>query len=233
MRMPALLQMLHAGHYRLAPFPRAGMTIISSHRRHADDAVYATHQINALLSWEAVADTIVYFGQTEPELAGAKTKFIPSPGWPRIIDLARYAYECGPVSAIVNSDIVLRPAIIGVFDTVRRSGVSGATSRRYELETGLLNPEDRGRDIFVCKRRVWGMVAHEIPECMRIGHQQWDSWMVGFLRKKLGTKFADFTQAQAVFHPQHEGRNMPYSGEIQGGGPYIGYWNGTQDTQIV
>lgn len=210
------------------------MTIVSSFRPHSASLEYPENQIRAHKSWEPVVDRIVYFNKPEPDLAGPNTEFVNGEEeFPRIVDMVRFCYESGPVAAIVNADIVLKPEIGHAFDVVRYRHVGAATSRRFDLETGLLNPDDKGRDIFICKRRVWGMIAHEIPECLRIGHQQWDSWMVGFLRKKLDKKFAEFTQMRAVFHPKHEGRLMPHSGEIDASGPYFGYFDGTQDTQIA
>lgn len=209
------------------------MTLISSHRPHQGEEEYRTNQIRALRTWEVFAERIVYFGDFEMDLTGPKTTFVPSEQWPRIVDMARYAYDAGPVAAIVNSDIVLKPEVARVFDIVRQTPVGAVTSRRFDLESGKLDPNDKGRDIFICKRRVWGMFAAEVPRCCRMGHQKWDAFAVAFFRKKLGKRFGEFSQMRVVFHPRHEGRKMPYSEEMDISGPYEGFWDQTQDMQIV
>lgn len=209
------------------------MTLVSSFRPHADDPVYRENQVRALSSWEPMVDRIVYFGQFEPELSRPNVIFVECEEWPRIGVMAEYCAQVDRVSAIVNSDIVLAPAVSKVFEIVRHTSIGAATSRRYDLETGKLNPMDKGRDIFICKDHVWSKLAKAIPDTFRIGHQSWDGWAVGFFRVILDKRFAEFTQMKAVFHPQHEGRKTPHSAEIEVSGPYYGYWDGTPDTQIV
>lgn len=209
------------------------MTIISSFRPHKDSAVYRENQIRAHKSWESVAAEIVYFGKPEPELGGVTTRFLPCEEWPKIAFMAEWAATYKEPAAIVNSDIVLEEPVARVFDIVKRTHIGAATSRRFDLETRKLNPEDHGRDIFICKPKIWKMVAKEIPDVCRIGHQCWDGWFVGFLRKRIGKRFADFTQLRAVFHPTHGERLMPYSEEIRMNGEYYGYFDGTQDSQIA
>lgn len=207
------------------------MIVLSSFRPHKASAAYRENQIRAHESWEAFASEIVYFGDYEAELAGEHTTFIPSENWPRISVMAECASAYRKPVAIVNSDIVLEPEVKRVFEVVAETSIGGATSRRFCLETRELDPADHGRDIFICKPRVWKAVANEIPHVCRIGHQRWDSWLVGFLRKKR--QFGDFTQMRVVFHPTHEERQMPHADEIEFSGPYEGFWDGTQDKQIL
>lgn len=209
------------------------MIAISSARLHSKSEAYRTNQIRAKKSWEAVFDRIVYFGDVESELTCRKTVWMPSCDWPHIHTLADYASRQKSISCIINADIVVTAQLINVFRGMSSSYILGMTSRRYDLESGELNPEDRGRDIFILKPHAWKMVADEVPRSCRIGHNEWDSWMIGFMRKKFGKKFADFTRCRCIFHPQHEERERPFGEEVDISGPYKGYWDGKPDTQII
>lgn len=209
------------------------MIAVSSFRPLNRTEEYRENQIRAHRNWETIFDAIWYLNDYEPELAGKTTLFFAGDQWPRMRDVAKLAASAKKAATVINADIVLDPKIKDVFAVVTDKEVGAATSRRFDLETRTLDPNDRGRDIFICKQRIWSQVAREMPESCRFGHQQWDSWMIGFLRRTLGTRFVEFTQMACVFHPKHEGREMPYAAEVNIDGPYKGYWNGTQDTQLL
>lgn len=209
------------------------VTILSSFRPHKDSLAYRENQIRAHQSWEGLVDEIVYFGEAEPELQGDNTRFHPSPNWPFIWVLAEYAAKQKCPVAIVNADIVLEEPVKRVFEIVATTSIGCATSRRRDLETRQIIPNDNGRDIFICKPKLWGKVARDIPRSCRIGHQMWDAWAVGYMRKTIGKRFADFTQLACVFHPRHEERLTPYSQEIHMDGPFYGFNDGSQDTGIA
>lgn len=209
------------------------MTALSSFRPHRDSGEYRQNQIRAKNSWEPIFKNIIYFGHLEPELTSPKTEFIPYDGWPFIREMAEIASKLNGYTAIINADIVIEPELSTVVAIMERTGIVAATSMRRDLETREILFNDKGRDIFILNQRWWKRVADKVPRSCRIGHFEWDSWMIGFLCYEAKTKFADFSQVKCVFHPKHGGRKMPFNGEVNINSKYKGYWNGTRDTAII
>lgn len=191
------------------------MIAISSHRPHSGSEEYRTHQRRAKESWEKAFSKIFYFGPVEPELASAKTTFIASDPWPQIKLLAHLASQQHELTAIINADIIVTANLLGLERLMPEHYVQVVTSRRCtvidgDMERAVIDTHDKGLDIFVALPSVWSRISYMIPDCFRIGHQQWDQWMVGFCSETYGRAFRHFNQLRAVFHPEHKGRNMPY-----------------------
>ena len=192
------------------------MIAVSSHRKHGKTlCVYRKNQIRAKESWERYFDQIIYFGPVEPALVSDKTFFIPSDNWPFIRDMAAEASrQPSEFVAIVNADIVVTQPIRQIEGIMRASGMKAVSSRRRDMQTRKLLDNDKGRDIFICTPHVWSRVAANVPATCRIGHQQWDSWMIAFLRTTLQNRFGEFTRIPCIYHPRHSGRNMPHAVDI-------------------
>lgn len=192
------------------------MVAISSHRKHGKTVcAYRRNQLRAKESWDVYFDQIIYFGTEESELISPKTFFIPSDNWPFIKDMAAEASrQQSDYVAIINADIVVTQPFRHIEGIMKASNMKAASSRRRDYKTRVLLDNDKGRDIFVCTPRVWGQVANNIPPNCRIGHQQWDSWMIAFLRVTLQNMFGEFTRIPCIYHPKHTGRNMPYADTI-------------------
>lgn len=189
------------------------MTVVSSHRPHGLSEEVARNQQEARKSWAPFFDMVYYFGEKEDTLAMGRTIFIPCADYPTIHQMAEFASSLkGPV-AIINADIVLRPPFGEVMMIFKRDRFDAMTSRRLDLESGELLDADRGRDIFILTPKAWETVAGNVPRELRIGHQKWDSWMIGFLRSKMRS-FGDFTSARCVFHPKHTSNPMPHGKDI-------------------
>lgn len=209
------------------------MIAISSIRPHSASAVYRENQVRAFRSWLPVFDRVIYFSKPEPELVGPRVEWVDVAEYPFIWQMAAWAAGQKELTVIINADIVVAPNLKTVLEGFSRSSFQAATSRRYDLESGTLNPHDRGLDIFVLKQRGWRMVAKLIPRSCRIGHNEWDSWMIGFMRKEFKKKFAEFTRCKCIFHPKHEERHRPFGETVDISGPYKGYGDGTPDAQIL
>lgn len=212
------------------------MIAISSHRPHGySSCIYKKNQKRAIKSWEMYFDSIIYFGPFEKDLVTIKTSFIPCDGWPFIWQMAAEAgRQTSDYVAIINADIVVTQPFKQIEGIMKASKLQGASSRRRDYGTRQLLDDDRGRDIFICTPRVWAKVAKEIPRNCRIGHQQWDSWMVAFLRITLGSKYGDFTGVPCNYHPKHGQRNMPHAESIDlSGSRYDPKTTFRYDTQIV
>lgn len=200
------------------------MTIISSHRPHAQGGQFPLNQIRAYKSWLTVAKKIIYFGSPEPDLGASRqnTQFIGCPDFPQIAILAAYAASCLDTVAIVNSDIVLTEPVLKIPIYLSRGICKAAVSRRHHYDPGTFDlaaavdiTTDRGRDIFIAEPVVWREVAKRIPSVYRIGHQKWDAWVCDYWRDTHKKKFMDFTHLRCVFHPNHGERRMPYSKELE------------------
>ena len=115
---------------------------------------------------------------------------------------------------MINADIVLTQDMLKIEKVLLKGGMMAASSRRRDYKTKELLPDDKGRDIWILRPSKWAMVAREIPLCCRIGHQRWDSWMMGFCRERFKGAFGEFSDVPCVFHPRHEERQMPHASEI-------------------
>lgn len=197
------------------------MIAISSHRQHSKSAEVARNQKLAWRTWQSYFSGVIYLGPEEPELKSQKTTFIASDDFPTIKTMAGIAANCPGVTAILNADILVNPKLNVVQHRLQNGTSVCGSSRRWHfdikdlpsLEKAHLIDTDRGRDIFVATQRIWQRAAKEIPDHLRIGHQQWDAWMTDFFNTfKPG--FVDFTQMKCIFHPYHGDRQMPFAEQI-------------------
>lgn len=205
------------------------MIAISSFRPHADSEEYRRNQIRAKESWDKVFERIILFGNEEKELASSKTTFMPHDGWPLIRDVAGIAARQNDFVVILNADIVTTYSLAALPGRMWEYGCMAATSRRYTFDPALpINPmqcfieqADKGLDIFVAMPPIWAKIAVEVPACLRMGHQQWDTWVSGWCTWHLGRSYRNFNEMRAVFHPRHDGRKMPFADTIKPTDRYI------------
>jgi len=204
------------------------MIVISSMRPFGEDPEWDRNQLLAFRTWMMFASRVILFGQKEPTLNNAKVHFIESEQFPKIKDMAQVAGEQKHrVVTICNGDILLDPHIIKIEQQMKDGRCRCASSRRWHFDADKLpqsleessladanGRDDRGRDVFIAQARVWQVIAEEIPETLRIGHQQWDGEITDRFRQHWNHKFVDFTALRMVHHPHHGGRRMPYAETI-------------------
>ncbi len=189
------------------------MTAITSHRPLSKCTPdIAQNQIRARASWEGVFEAIVYFGEDSPVLGGDKVSFISCEPFPQIKAMAQCAARTAGWSVLINSDIVVGEYLTVIEDRLKEVGACSCISKRYQFDPRnerIPNKVvDLGLDFFAANQGTWKKVANEIPEVFRIGQQQWDTWMLGFLVSNK--RCWDITNACCVFHPKHEDRKrMP------------------------
>lgn len=175
----------------------------------------ALNQIRAHETWSRAFDAIIYFGPHEPRLECPKTNFIYHDDFPTISLMALTASMTGDWAAILNSDIVVAPNLYSVWDKAVRKGARAMTSYRWEYDPGDLNLAntrlaDNGFDFFATSPDLWGRVSLEVPSTYRIGHNCWDSWLLGFFNTVLQRKFFDITSQRVIFHPKHGNREQKW-----------------------
>lgn len=205
------------------------MVAISSFRPHGESEEYRRNQLRAKESWEKVFDRIIYFGHAEPELASGKTTFIGHEGWPTIREVAAEASRQFDMVTVLNADIVLTRNFFALECRMRESGALACTSRRYtfnpdepiEAHKCVIEQQDKGLDVFVMMPALWARMAVEMPESLRMGHQQWDTWVSGWCTFHLGHSFRNFNELRAILHPRHNGRKMPHADSIKTTDRYI------------
>lgn len=195
------------------------MIALSSHRPHSKDATYAGNQIAAHESWKRLFKMIFYFGQPESALFDAHTRFAPVQGeaqWPTMVEMMRFAGGQPDWAVILNADIILAEKFKGVVRFMEQRGIQAATSKRWQFNGSMdaAKVTDRGLDIFIARPWLWQQLAKEMPTGYRMGHCEWDTWVLGKLMEKTQWKMGDFTESRCVFHPIHEGRNMPLNSEV-------------------
>lgn len=206
------------------------MIAVSSFRPHNEEAEYRQNQLRAKESWEKIFDRIIYFGHAEPELASSKTTFIEHDGWPTIREVASEAGRQMDVVAVLNADIVLTRNFFALECRMRESGVMAVTSRRYtfdpekpiDVPACVIHQNDKGLDIFVMMPSLWSRIALEVPQCLRMGHQQWDTWVSGWCTYHLARAYRNFNDLRAVLHPEHNGRKMPHARWVAPNDRYVG-----------
>lgn len=192
----------------------APMIALSSHRPFKGEPEYRRNQLRAKASWERIFNKIIYVGVFEPDLMSDKTEIIESADWPTMEQLFQVAGWQRETVCLVNADIVLTPTILQVEELLMLEGVKALTSRRYTFNPAAPDFEkakvgkDLGFDIFIADPDVWQKLCSVVPDDFRIGHNQWDTWLLYTLQCMFKERCRDFTGWKCVFHPQHSGRKV-------------------------
>lgn len=191
------------------------MMAISSFRKLSDNSEVAENQLRAFESWSKVFDTVILFGKEEFMIDWPNFEFVDAGDFPKIQTLALACSLADDMACIINSDIVVSPALYQVIQEVVRKGGQCATSRRYEF-----NPKstdfnrakivDNGVDFFCAYPDLWKICVREIPKTFRIGHCAWDSWMLGFFNTLRPRAFWDISKRRCIFHPKHGSRKRTH-----------------------
>lgn len=138
--------------------------------------------------------------------------YAPDGGKPSIKDIARHASTLPAWVCLLNADIIISPRWKIVTDNmIRHTSVKAAISKRWQFDPkkGIADAAvtDEGLDCFCAHPAVWGMIAREAPPEFKLGHILFDTFLLGFLMKKLDGNVGDLTSAKLVFHPLHGDRN--------------------------
>lgn len=202
------------------------MIAITSHRLHSENSEYRINQIKALDSWAIHFDTIFYLGAEEPELKHKKVSFVPSDEYPRIKEMIKLASNIPKgYTTILNADIILGSGYKKVVEKMESNHIQAGTSRRwnFQVNRGVTSGRltDFGLDVFVATQKVWATALRNVPNCLRLGHIQWDAWLVGFLNTEFKRSLVDFTNHRVVFHPEHKGRISPFNDQMAINDKYI------------
>jgi hypothetical protein len=188
------------------------MIFVSSARPMGDDPEYDRNQLAAKASWELVASAIVYFNDVQPQLASAKTRFLPSQPYPFIRDMVDFcADQEAQWCALINSDIIVTPAIKRVMEKLKAKNAYACASWRWNFDPAdgieKCAHEDNGLDFFMAIAGAWELIyQQEAPKFLKFGAPSWDSWMLGAFFKLLASGFYDITAARVIRHPRHGGR---------------------------
>lgn len=187
------------------------MIALSSARPMSECAEYRRNQLAAKASWEQVFDKIVYFNRHESELAAPKTRFIEgSMSPPRIWDMVETANQIHGWSCIINADIVVDPKFKLVEDKLNEVGAACAFSLRFPFtpETGQRSrgTMDLGLDVFCAVKEAWSNLLTRIPKAFRLGHAQWDTFVLQYFARNYPGRCYDFTPSHCIFHPIHGNR---------------------------
>jgi len=186
------------------------MIFCSSHRPFAGNEEYRGNQLRAWKSWNQVASAIVFFGEPEPEMRNSITRFLPSEPYPKILDLVEFCAEQNDWSVILNADIVTTSRLLTLEKSLKARKASCASSWRHQFDPAIgIDPcerVDNGLDFFAASPEFWKVVYNECPEELRLGAQQWDSWMLAFFGVRGVAGFYDLTPSKCVRHPDHRGR---------------------------
>lgn len=172
---------------------------------------HARNQFTAWQSWKVFTE-VFYFNDKESGFRGLDTGIIiPTEDFPLLKWIAIFASQQADWCAILNADIVIGEKFPAVEEKLKKR-FTAATSWRYQFdpEKGIASaeakPSDMGLDFFCATPDVWRRVAEECPEDLRIGCQQWDTWLLSFFATFECESYADITPARVVFHPRHENR---------------------------
>ena len=198
-----------------------GLVAVSSFRDLDDSAEVAANQLRAKRSWDLVFDRILLFGAYDKRMASRTTEFVSCSDFPRIELLTKSAASFGVPACILNADIVVAPNLKAMVNKAWAKGAVAMTSQRLEFDPKTEDyfravVRDLGADFFCAMPAVWRQVYWAIPKQFRIGHQQWDQWMLNFLWYTYRRRFVDITTLGPIFHPKHEGRKMPHHIDVTG-----------------
>lgn len=189
---------------------------LSSLRPLGDSQEHDFNQLNAFESWKRSFSQVIYFNSPQDGIQSANTLFVPAQDFPPLWQFAEWAAYQTDWCCIVNSDILIGHNWQTALDAIRKKRAKCFTSWRYEFVpqygTAAARVVDPGIDIFAADPDIWKLVLKHIPENLRIGCQQWDSWMLGAFGELAGKHFVAITKHRCIFHPKHG--NRKYGGDI-------------------
>ena len=188
------------------------MIAVASFRPLDKSVEVAINQLRAKQSWEQVFDAIVYFGVRDARLDSPRTSFIPYHDFPTISLMAYTASISDDWACLLNSDIVVSPMLPAVWDEAVEQDKALSSFRWEYVGDDLVNARvvDNGFDFFCATPALWRKVSKEVPEAYRIGHNCFDSWLLGFFHTECRDKFYDITARRCVFHPRHGDRKQKF-----------------------
>ena len=194
------------------------LTILSSFAPPDANKDRVQHQQDAWDSWHTLGVEVVCFGKNSgfPPCHHVATKDDP----PSIKEMLKwYAPDrqnaAEGTCAIVNSDIVLTDAVLGVLKISDQTGrMWAATSFRREVFKGESHGvKDMGLDFFAMSRTVASRLAADIPDFLTMGRAGWDNFVNGWFRKNLPPqRYFNLTDWGFVYHPRHERKENRLSG---------------------
>lgn len=191
------------------------MIAVSSFRPLDEDPEYRDNQIAAHRTWQAHFERIVYFNPPDTRLDSTSTGFrILANDFPTIRELCHYCGYGSSWCAILNADIVIGQLFRLVESKLMTVRARCAVSARWNFDpkvgTHDARVTDNGLDFFAAAPDIWRRAASEVPPCFRIGHNLWDTWMLGFFKRVAGQHCWDITRQRVIFHPIHGGRRQPH-----------------------
>lgn len=172
---------------------------------------YDANQKRAWQSWHMVMSAIVYFNDPQPELESPITRFIPSEPYPRILDLVEFCMNQEDWCCIINADIVITERFRAVEKKLKSRNLYCSSSWRHEFDPAVgIDPcsrVDNGLDYFGASPKFWEEVYQDVPDTLRLGSQQWDSWMLAYFGQRGASGFAHISDSKCVRHPKHGSRS--------------------------
>ena len=191
------------------------MLVVSSPKPSKDSHACAINQWRANASWQRAFDQIVYVGEEETSLHG---HWIWSAQFPTIQQLLQVCAAQPGWSAIVNADIYVPIQFRMAEAMLMVRTAKACVSRRWQFEGENLRDiavVDLGLDFFAAHQSIWQQVLKEFHPSLRIGHDTWDSHMLGILNAKARADFWDITPCRVCLHPKHGDRKRAYEIDSQ------------------
>ncbi len=114
-------------------------------------------------------------------------------------------------ACILNADIVVSDRLPMAINAVVMKKGQCAISRRWQFDgddtsKAALQPNDFGIDFFWAKPEIWRGAAKTIPAHYRIGHNSFDTWLLGYFNTVSPRGSYDITPRKVILHPRHEDR---------------------------
>jgi len=192
------------------------MIAVSSLRNFTEKTDYARNQMAAHESWQEVFSAVVYFNsQKQPEMRNAKTRFLPAESFPPLLQLVELCAAQAEWCAILNADIIVRPHFRQVEERLveRRADCCASWRHQFDPKVGWEPCErvDNGLDFFAAEPPFWAKVYRDIPEELRLGAIQWDSWMAGYFNAFGKRNFFNITSTKTILHPLHGERSYGHA----------------------
>ncbi len=187
------------------------MIAVSSLRNFSDPTTdYASNQISAHKSWCDVFSAVVYFNKPQRQMRNHLTRFIPAEEFPPLRQLTELCACQQEWCAIINADIIVLPHFRHVEEQLHVRLAACASSWRHEFDPKVgYQPNERvdnGLDFFAAPPQFWARVYADVPEELRLGAIQWDSWMLAYFVKYGRRNFQNITTTQTILHPRHGDR---------------------------
>lgn len=185
---------------------------------------WKNNMILAQWSWAALSFKTIYVAKRiEGMPVHGHVEWTGDEDFPPVYRLLEVASQQHGKVILLDADLRIKHTIYNPINELKDASI--ITSRRWSFQNGKawVDPDDFAVDFFMGHASLFVEPAKLMPKGCRVGHNLWDSWLVGYFNKTLGDKIVSATKYGFLYHPKHDERNCPYGDDHFKGDEYSAY----------